>query len=166
MLSPIPTSSMTVLAIHSPGWVQTAAPATLADHAERLYQGLDSCRHTAEFMTITFDCTPEMKRVSPAVVHVDGTARAQLVTPEANPGLYEIIDEYRKITGIPSVVNTSFNMHESPIVATPEDAIESFQEGRLDYLAIGPFLVEGRHEGTEARRHEGESAGRRSFANV
>ena len=92
------------------------APATLADHADPLYHGLDGCRHTAEFMTLTFDCTDRMKHLSPAVVHVDGTARAQLVTAEANPGLYEIIEEYRRITGIPSVVNTSFNMHESPIV--------------------------------------------------
>ncbi len=117
------------------------APATQSDHANSLYRGLDGCRHAAEFMTLTFDCTDEMKRLSPAVVHVDGTARAQLVRAEANPGLYEIIDEYRRITGIPSVVNTSFNMHESPIVATPEDAIQSFRQGRLDYLAIGPFLV-------------------------
>jgi carbamoyltransferase len=122
------------------------APATLDDHADSLYQGLEGCRHTAEFMTITFDCTDEMKRLSPAVVHVDGTARAQLVRAEANPGLYEIIDEYRRITGIPSVVNTSFNMHESPIVATPEDAIQSFRQGRLDYLAIGPFLVRSEAE--------------------
>lgn len=117
------------------------APATLAERAEECYQGLEGCEHTAEFMTITFDCTDYMKRVSPAVVHVDGTARAQLVTCESNPGMHEIIDEYHKITGIPSLVNTSFNMHESPIVATPVDAVRAFRQGRLDYLAIGPFLV-------------------------
>lgn len=117
------------------------APATLANHAERCYEGLDGCEHTAEFMTITFNCTDYMKRVSPAVVHVDGTARAQLVKCESNAGLYEIIDEYRQITGIPSLVNTSFNMHESPIVASPEDAVRAFRQGRLDYLAIGTFLA-------------------------
>ncbi len=127
------------------------APATLADHADRCYAGLDGCRHAAEFMTITFDCTGFMKEVSPAVVHVDGTARAQLVRPEVNPGLYEVIDEYRKLTGIPSVVNTSFNMHESPIVASPEDAIRTFADGRLDYLAIGPFLAEARAPGDRAK---------------
>lgn len=120
------------------------APATVADHADRCYRGLDGCRHAAEFMTITFDCTDYMKSVSPAVVHVDGTARAQLVTADANPGLYEIIDEYRRITGIPSIVNTSFNMHEAPIVESPMDAIRTFQDGRLDYLAIGPFVAETR----------------------
>ncbi len=118
------------------------APATLADQADRCYERLDGGRHAAEFMTITFDCTDYMKHVSPAVVHVDGTARPQLVTPEGNPGLHEIIEEYYKITGVPSVVNTSFNMHESPIIATPEDAVQTFQDGRLDYLAIGPFLAD------------------------
>jgi len=117
------------------------APATLADHGDECYHRLDGCRHAAEFMTVTFDCTDHMKRVSPAVVHIDGTARPQLVSQGANPGLYDIINEYHKITGIASVVNTSFNMHESPIVATPEDAITAFQQSRLDYLAIGPFLA-------------------------
>jgi carbamoyltransferase len=117
------------------------APATLSEEADRCYLGLDGARHAAEFMTITFDCTEFMKEKSPAVVHVDGTARAQIVTPESNPGFHEIISEYYKKSGIPSLVNTSFNMHESPIVCTPQDAVTSFLEGRLDYLALGPFLV-------------------------
>jgi carbamoyltransferase len=133
------------------------APVTLIDEADRCYSGLDGCRHTAEFMTITFDCTEYMRRTSPAVVHVDGTARAQLVTPESNRGLHDILEAYRDITGIPSLVNTSFNMHESPIVNSPTDAVTTFQEGRLDYLAIGPFLA--KHDGDEStvsigRRHE------------
>lgn len=117
------------------------APATLIEEADRCYRGLEGCEHAAEFMTMTFDCTPEMVRLSPAVVHVDGTARAQLVTPRANPGLHAILEAYHRRTGIPSLVNTSFNMHEAPIVMTPEDAIQSFQEGRLDYLALGEFIV-------------------------
>jgi carbamoyltransferase len=117
------------------------APATLAESAERCYHGVAGCEHAAEFMTITFDCTEEMKRMSPAVVHVDGTARGQLVRADANPGFHEVISEYRKLTGIPSIVNTSFNMHESPIVMTPVDAVRSFLDGRLDYLALGPFLA-------------------------
>lgn len=117
------------------------APATAADHAEPFYVDLEGARHAAEFMTLTFDCTPRMRETSPAVVHVDGTARAQLVAAESNPGFYEILDEYRKITGIPTLVNTSFNMHEAPIVATPDDAIQSFRQSGLDYLAMGPFLA-------------------------
>ncbi len=127
------------------------APATLEEHAEECYQGLDGCRHTAEFMTITFPCSEKMRQTSPAVVHVDGTARAQLVSSRSNPGFHEILHAYHKITGIPSLVNTSFNMHESPIVNTPEDAVQTFLEGKLDYLAIGPFLAKAERESLRTR---------------
>jgi len=82
-----------------------------------------------------------MKRECPAAVHVDGTARPQLVTPTSNPSFYRIISEYYRLTGIPSVINTSFNMHEEPIVCTPDDAIRAFLQGNLEHLAIGNFLV-------------------------
>ena len=117
------------------------APATLAEHANECYQRLDGCEHAAQFMTVTFDCTPRMKRTSPAAVHVDGTARPQLVTSQSNPSFHAILTAYHRLTGIPSVINTSFNMHEEPIVCSPEDAIRAFVQGNLDYLAIGPFLV-------------------------
>ena len=93
-------------------------------------------------MTITFDCTDFMKQSCPAAVHVDGTARPQLVRKEVNPDFYSIIQEYYKLSGIPSLINTSFNMHEEPIVNTPKDAIRAFLHGNLDYLAIGDFLVQ------------------------
>ena len=82
-----------------------------------------------------------MKKTCPAVVHVDDTARPQLVRKDANPSYYKIIDEYRKITGIPTILNTSFNMHEEPIVCTPYDAIRAFKLGHLQNLAIGNFMV-------------------------
>jgi carbamoyltransferase len=117
------------------------APATLYEHRHACYQGVDGGEYAAQFMTLTFDCTPEMKRTSPAAVHVDGTARPQLVTPTSNPSFYAILTEYHKLTGLPSVINTSFNMHEEPIVCTPDDAIRAFLQGNLEYLAIGEFLV-------------------------
>lgn len=117
------------------------APATLAEEADRCYVGIDKAEHSAQFMTITFDCTEFMKDKSPAAVHVDGTARPQLVTEQANPSFYRIIREYYKLTGIPSIINTSFNIHEEPIICTPSDAIKTFQDGRLDYLAMGHFLL-------------------------
>ena len=92
-------------------------------------------------MTITFDCTEEMKRDCPAAVHVDGTARPQLIRREVNPAYYDIVDEYRKLSGISSLINTSFNMHEEPIVCTPHDALRAFLQGTLDYLVMGPYLV-------------------------
>jgi carbamoyltransferase len=117
------------------------APATLYEERRECYRNIDGAEYAAEFMTLTFDCTESMKRDSPAAVHVDGTARPQLVTPTANPSFYRILAEYQQLTGIPSLINTSFNMHEEPIVCTPEDAIRAFLQGNLDYLAISDFLV-------------------------
>ena len=119
------------------------APVTLYEYRHEYYKNIEGAEHAAEFMTITFDCTEKMINECPAAVHVDGTARPQLVKREINPGYYKIIDEFRKLTGIPTLINTSFNMHEEPIVCTPNDAIRAFKNGHLDYLAIGPFLVKG-----------------------
>lgn len=117
------------------------APVTLKEHAEKCYQGIKRDQYAAKFMTITFDCTDWMKKVSPAVVHVDGTARPQVIAEEENPSYYRILYNYYKKTGIPSLVNTSFNMHEEPIVCSPKDAVRAFKSGHLDYLAIGNYLV-------------------------
>ncbi len=119
------------------------APATLYEFREQCYKNIQGAEHAATFMTITFDCTDFMKKVSPAAVHVDGTARPQLVRRDINSSYYDIISEYHKLTGIPSVINTSFNMHEEPIVCTPYDAIRAFKLGKLDYLAIGSYMVKG-----------------------
>jgi carbamoyltransferase len=116
------------------------APACLAEAAPRLFKNLSGCEKTAEFMTITFDCTEEMKRHSPAAVHVDGTARPQLVRPDGNSSFYRILKAYEARTGIPVLINTSFNMHEEPIIGSPQDAVRAFLLGNLDYLAAGPFL--------------------------
>jgi carbamoyltransferase len=118
------------------------APATLYEHRHENYKLIDGADYAAQFMTITFDCTPSMLRDCPAAVHVDGTARPQLVSEKGSPGFYRILTEYHKLTGIPTLINTSFNMHEEPIVCTPDDAIRAFLQGNLDYLAIGSFVVE------------------------
>ena len=118
------------------------APATLFEARHQCYRNVDGADYAAQFMTLTFDCTDAMKRDSPAAVHVDGTARPQLVSETSNPSFYKVLTEYLRLTGIPSVINTSFNMHEEPIVCTPDDAIRAFLQGSLDYLAIGDCLVE------------------------
>jgi len=117
------------------------APATLAEYAGKCYKNIKGAEYTAKFMTITFDCTDWMKKKCPGVVHVDGTARPQLLSREDNLSFYKIIDEYRKITGIPSIINTSFNIHEEPIVCSPKDAVRAFKIGHLDHLAIGNYIV-------------------------
>ena len=73
----------------------------------------------ARFMTMTFDCKPELMEKCPAICHVDGTARPQLIREEDNPSYYRLVKEYQSMTGLPCMVNTSFNMHEEPIVNTP-----------------------------------------------
>jgi len=118
------------------------APVTRAAAASRCYAGLAGAEHAAEFMTITFDCTPWMRQQCPAAVHVDGTARPQLVRREVNPAYDDILAEYERLSGVPCLINTSFNMHEEPIVCTPQDALRAFRLGRLDALVLGPFLVE------------------------
>lgn len=118
------------------------APVTLWEDRELCYENLAGAEYTAQFMTVTFDCTDFMVESCPAAVHVDGTARPQLIKREVNAGYYDILAEYKRLSGHPSLINTSFNMHEEPIVCTPRDAIRAFVRGRLDVLAIGPFLVE------------------------
>lgn len=117
------------------------APSCLAEHANEIFAGVDKARHTAEFMTVTFDVQPEWRARIPAVVHVDGTARPQLVRRDRNPLYHALIERYRQISGIPLVLNTSFNVHEEPIVCAPREAIDALVDKRIDSLAIGPFWV-------------------------
>jgi carbamoyltransferase len=117
------------------------APAVLDEDADACFEGLDSARHGAQFMTACFAATAPMCARHPAVVHVDGTARPQLVRRDANPSLHALLRAYRQRTGSPVLLNTSFNLHEEPIVRTPEEAIAAFLQAGLDYLALGPFLV-------------------------
>lgn len=127
------------------------APSTLADHADRCFERIEGARDAARFMTITFDCTSEMRERAPGVVHVDGTARPQLVSAVDNPGYHRIILEFLRFTGLPTIVNTSFNIHEEPIVCSPQDAIRAFQRGHLDMLALGPFLAKSAHADERVR---------------
>lgn len=117
------------------------APVTLAEKAAECYEGIPDNHYPAQFMTLTYQCTADMKKKSPAVVHLDGTARPQLVS-EKHGRYYKILKEYHRRTGIASLVNTSFNMHEEPIVATPEDAVRAFLDGGLDVLVLGDYRVE------------------------
>jgi carbamoyltransferase len=117
------------------------APITRYEDRDACYRNVAGAEHAARFMTITFDCTAEMRRDAPAAVHVDGTARPQLVEQHVAPDLYAILSEYRRLTGRTSLINTSFNLHEEPIVQTAEDAIRTFEQGGLDHLAIEDVLV-------------------------
>lgn len=117
------------------------APVTLKEHIKDNYVGIADEPLAATYMTVTYDCTERMKRESPACVHVDGTARPQVISREQNPFYYDVIAEYYRLTGIPTVINTSFNMHEEPIVCSPDDALRAFLASGVDYLCLGPFLL-------------------------
>lgn len=117
------------------------APVTIFEDMDGNYQNISKNEYPARFMTITFNCSKDMAEKCPAVVHVDNTARPQLIDEKTNPVYYRILKEYKKLTGLSSVINTSFNMHEEPIVCSPDDAIRSFSMGNLDYLAMANFLV-------------------------
>jgi carbamoyltransferase len=93
-----------------------------------------SLAYTAQFMTVTCDVRPEWRERIPAVTHVDGTARPQLIRREQNPIYYDIVAAYERLTGIPLTINTSFNTHEEPIINKPEEALRALQQDRVDFL--------------------------------
>jgi carbamoyltransferase len=117
------------------------APSVLAEAADDIFLCAQNVRHTAEFMTITLDVKPEWRSRIPAVVHVDGTARPQFVAQDRNPLYHRLIARYRDLSGIPLILNTSFNAHEEPIVCSPAEAICALVDNRIDALAIGSFWV-------------------------
>ncbi len=116
------------------------APVTMIEHIKENYLNISDDPLAAKYMTITYDCTELMKKQAPACVHLDGTARPQVIKREDNPYYYDIINEYYKLSGIPTLINTSFNMHEEPIVNSPEDAIRAFLDSGIDYLVMGDYI--------------------------
>jgi carbamoyltransferase len=82
-----------------------------------------------------------MKAGFPAVVHTDGTARAQWVAEASNPAFHGLLQAYKRCSGRGVLLNTSFNIHEEPIVRTPAEAVAAFLKSRLDFLAIEDYLV-------------------------
>jgi carbamoyltransferase len=83
----------------------------------------------------------EGKRTIPSVTHVDNSARLQTVTREQSPLYYGVIEEFERITGVPVVINTSFNVRGEPIVCTPHDAYLCFMRTNMDYLVVGHQLL-------------------------
>jgi carbamoyltransferase len=121
-------------------WWRPFAPSMLAEAAgEYLESATDS-----PFMVLTAPVKPEKRGVIPAVTHVDGSARPQTVERSINPLYWRLIDEFGKRTGVPVVMNTSFNLRGEAIVNTPTDAIRTFFSSGMDALVIGSFLVEKR----------------------
>ena len=119
-------------------WWRPFAPSMLAEVAgEYLASAPDS-----PFMILALPVRPEKHGVIPAVTHVDGTARPQTVEQQVNPLYWRLIKEFGNRSGVPVVMNTSFNLRGEPIVNSPTDAVRTFFSSGMDALVIGPFLVE------------------------
>ena len=119
-------------------WWRPFAPSFKKEAAgEYLESAADS-----PFMILTAQVRAEKRRVIPSVTHVDGSARPQTVEKEINPLYWQLIDEFGKRTGVPVIMNTSFNLRGEAIVNTPTDAIRTFFSSGMDALVIGSFLVE------------------------
>ncbi|HMM76630.1 MAG TPA: carbamoyltransferase C-terminal domain-containing protein [Gammaproteobacteria bacterium] len=114
------------------------APVVLEEAAADWFVGA----RPAPFMLFTFDVRPERAARIPAVTHVDGTARVQTVNARQHPLYHRLIREFAALTGVPVLVNTSFNTRGQPIVCTPRHAVECFWTSPLDALVIGSFLLE------------------------
>lgn len=117
------------------------APFVLDVDAERLYDVDVRNRYACRFMTITTRVKPEWASRIPAVVHVDGTARPQIIERAVNPLYYDILAAFKRITGLPTLVNTSFNAHEEPIINTPEEALQALADDRIDFLVCEGGMV-------------------------
>lgn len=109
------------------------------------------------FMLFVFDVLPDKADRIPAVRHIDGTARIQTIRRDQNPIYYDLLREFYNLTGVPVLVNTSFNTRGEPIVCTPRDAIESFWTSPLDALIIGSFMLQKSGGSDAAARHRRHS---------
>ncbi|MDQ3131493.1 MAG: carbamoyltransferase [Acidobacteriota bacterium] len=117
-------------------WFRPLAPSMLEEHGAEVF----GVEHHDPFMITVIEVAEDYKSKIPAVVHVDGTARPQMVNKEVNPRYWNLINEFKKLTGIPMLLNTSFNIQE-PIVCTPQDAINTFKNANFDALVLENNLI-------------------------
>jgi len=113
------------------------APAILEEKAKDFFELQDN----SPFMLLASKVKENKKKFIPAVTHIDGTARIQTVSKKINPKFWQLINEFEKITKVPIIINTSFNLKGEPIVCTPEDAISCFQKSKMDYLVMDNYVI-------------------------
>jgi len=112
-------------------------PSILAEDAPDYLQ-----RYRPEpFMITSFDVVPSKRNLIPAVVHADGTVRPQCVEADINPLYWRLINEFKKATGVPVLLNTSLNIRGEPMICHPREAIRCFYDSGIDYLALGSYLL-------------------------
>tara|TARA_Y100001970_G_C14256833_1_gene876166 strand:+ start:1106 stop:3040 length:1935 start_codon:yes stop_codon:yes gene_type:complete len=131
-------------------WFMPYAPSIL----EEDYLDWVDQEHYSPYMQIAFDINPEKTSMVPSAVHVDGTTRVHVVRKSENPLYWDLINEFKKLTGIPVLLNTSFNRHGIATISTPRQSIEHLLEGCMDYLALGDNLVAFKDNRIVAKRDE------------
>ena len=114
------------------------APAVLEERTSEFFE----IKQLSPFMLLAARVREDKRPIIPAVTHVDGTARVQTVSKNTNPKFWHLIKEFENITGVPILINTSFNLRGEPIVCTPEDAISCFKRSQMDCLVLGNYVVE------------------------
>ncbi len=118
-------------------WYRPFAPAVIFDNQKEIFDN----DYFSPFMLVTASVKEEWRSKIPAVTHIDNSARYQSVTPVSNPRFYQIINKFYEKTGIPVLLNTSFNGPHEPIVETPLDAIKTFESQNLDILVVGNYII-------------------------
>ena len=113
------------------------APYVAEEDADSVFDVTKANRYAASFMTITTAVKPEWHKRIPAVVHVDGTARPQVVRRAENPLYADILSSFKAKTGLPVLINTSFNAHEEPIINTPAECRRALVDDRVDFVVTG-----------------------------
>lgn len=113
------------------------SPSVLEEHASELFE----VTQPSPFMLMAFQGRPGVRDTIPAACHVDGTGRVQSVGDTAHPRWRQLIEEFHRISGVPAVLNTSFNRNGEPIVCSPDDALDCFCGSRMDALVLGDFVL-------------------------
>jgi carbamoyltransferase len=128
------------------------APSVLSEKTDEFFGLPESARHyPARFMLYVVDVKEDKREIIPAITHVDGTGRLQTVRKDVSPKYYRLIETFGEATGVPLVLNTSFNLKGEPIVNTPKEAFNTFSHSGMDVLAFGQYVIE-KTNGTMSRR--------------
>lgn len=117
------------------------APVVCHEDAEKYFLCDIPMPQATDFMTMVYPIRKEWQEILPSVTHADGTGRLQTIRPEQNYLYYQVIKEFGRLSGIPILINTSFNIRGEPIVCSPKDAYRCMMGTGIDYLVIGKFLV-------------------------
>ena len=118
------------------------APVIAAEKASTVFDINDVNSYACRFMTITCNVKPQWRERIAAVVHIDGSARPQTIERDTNPLYYDILAAFERESGLPVLVNTSFNVHEEPIVNKPSECLKALADGRIDFVVTTRGIYE------------------------